>query len=201
MQCLQKLGLLRFAVDWSCMAGRSTGSRARTTSSLKKAKDISPSRSTRGGSSRGTSGGSKGNSASRSADGVAQEERKRLGRKIDASTWKRADKVARTYRLVLETDEDGGYVASTSELPLVMGGGETIEACAADVIEATATVIATMIEKGETPPSPASAGKRDRQVNIRLTAEEKRQLEAASRREGFRSVSDFLRSAGLGQAG
>jgi hypothetical protein len=86
-------------------------------------------------------------------------------------------------------------------MPYVMADGTTIEACAAETLVATTLAVATMLELGEAPPVPARAGKRDQQVNIRLTAEEKLQLEAAARREGFRSLSDFLRASGLGRAG
>lgn len=94
-----------------------------------------------------------------------------------------------------------GYIGSTIELPLVMGGGKSVAACAKDVLEATIAAVATMLEAGQSPPTPAREGKRDQQVNIRLTAEEKMRLEEASRREGFRSLSDFLRASGLGRAG
>ncbi|KAA0212955.1 MAG: ribbon-helix-helix protein, CopG family [Cyanobacteria bacterium CYA] len=57
-----------------------------------------------------------------------------------------------------------------------------------------------MLELGQQPPAPAREGKRDQQVNIRLTSEEKMRLEEASRREGFRSLSDFLRASGLNRA-
>jgi hypothetical protein len=82
-----------------------------------------------------------------------------------------------------------------------MGGGKTIQECVADVLEATTLTIATMLERGERPPSPAKAHKRDQQVNIRLTAEERLSLEEAARREGFRSISDYMRAASLGRAG
>lgn len=86
-------------------------------------------------------------------------------------------------------------------MPLVMGDGTTPETCVASTLEATAIVIASILEKGETPPASSTEGKRDQQVNIRLTAEEKLLLEEASRREGFRSLSDYLRSVGLNRAG
>jgi len=81
-----------------------------------------------------------------------------------------------------------------------MGDGKTIARCAAMVLEAATLVVASMLEKGEKPPTPAREGKRDQQINIRLTAEEKLRLEEAARREGFRSLSDFLRSSGLNRA-
>lgn len=78
-----------------------------------------------------------------------------------------------------------------------MGGGKSVDACYLDTLEATTLSIATMLERGEQPPGPAREGKRDQQVNIRLTAEEKLFLEAAANRDGFRSLSDFMRAASL----
>ena len=55
----------------------------------------------------------------------------------------------------------------------------------------------TMMECGQRPPAAASSGKRDVQVNIRLTAQEKLRLSEAARRLGFKGVSDFVRLAAL----
>ncbi len=92
-------------------------------------------------------------------------------------------------------------VGSTIELPIVMGDGATIETCAKQVIEASTLVVAVMLERGQKPPAPAREAKRDQQLNIRVSAEEKLRLEAASRAGGYRSVSDFLRESGLSRAG
>lgn len=124
-----------------------------------------------------------------------------MSRPFDARIWKQAEEIARTYRIVIETEEDGEYFGSTIEMPLVMGGGKTVTKCVADVLEATTATVAYMLETGDKPPAPAREGKRDQQVNIRLTAEEKLRLEEAARREGFRSLSDFLRASGLNRAG
>lgn len=94
-----------------------------------------------------------------------------------------------------------GYFGRLAEMPLVMGDGRTIAKCAAMVLEAATLAVATLLEMGEKPPAPAREGKRDQQVNIRLTAEEKLRLEEAARRDGFRSLSDFLRASGLSRAG
>lgn len=94
-----------------------------------------------------------------------------------------------------------GFFGSLAEMPLVMGDGKTVAKCVDSVIEAAIVTVATMLESGEQPPAPAREGKRDQQVNIRLTAEEKLRLEEAARKEGFRSLSDFLRSSGLNRAG
>ena len=82
-----------------------------------------------------------------------------------------------------------------------MSDGPTFAQCAESTIEATTLAVASMLEDGERPPAPASAAKRDRQVNIRMTADEKFRLEQAARREGFRSVSDFIRTAAMNRAG
>lgn len=85
-------------------------------------------------------------------------------------------------------------------MPTVMSDGKTVTACVKSVLEATTLAIAAMLESGERPPAPAREGKRDQQVNIRLTAEEKLALESIAAREGFRSVSDFIRTASLRNA-
>jgi hypothetical protein len=82
-----------------------------------------------------------------------------------------------------------------------MGLGDSIEACVRDTIEATVFAIGATLEAGERAPAAASEGRRDKQVNIRLTADEKFRLDEAARREGFRSISDYMRAASLGRAG
>lgn len=82
-----------------------------------------------------------------------------------------------------------------------MADGPTIGKCAEQVLEATTAALATLLERGEHPPSPSREGKRDQQLNIRLTAEEKLALEGLAAREGYRSVSDYVRAAALGGGG
>jgi len=93
-----------------------------------------------------------------------------------------------------------GFLGRTVEMPLVMADGKTIDRCAAETIEATALAISAMLERGERPPSPAGDEKREVQLNVRLTALERLALENAARREGYRSVSDFVRAAALGRS-
>ncbi|USN99938.1 MAG: ribbon-helix-helix protein, CopG family [Phycisphaeraceae bacterium] len=111
-----------------------------------------------------------------------------------------ARELAASYRLLIEPDAEVGYLGRTVELPYAMGDGETIEACVATTMEATVSVVATLLENGERPPTPASEARRDRQVNIRLTADEKERLDEAARAAGFRSVSDYIRHAALKSA-
>ncbi len=111
--------------------------------------------------------------------------------------WAKAVEIAKTYSLVIEPDPDVGYFGRTIEMPLVMGDGKTPDQCVAQVLEASAAAIATMLEAGQRPPSPSRNLKRDQQLNVRLTADEKLHLEEAARLAGFRSISDFVRAAAL----
>lgn len=105
------------------------------------------------------------------------------------------------YRLVIETNADGGYLGSWLEFPYVMGDGETIEACARNAQEALEGVIAHLLETGKPIPAPASDENRTEQVNIRLTAFEKARIEAMARQGGFRSISDYIRASAMSKAG
>lgn len=102
--------------------------------------------------------------------------------------------------MVIEPEPDVKYLGRTVELPLVMAGGATPGECYDQVLEATTFSIATMLELGERPPAPASEGRRDQQVNLRLTADERLRLDAAAAREGYRSLSDYVRAAALNRA-
>jgi hypothetical protein len=82
-------------------------------------------------------------------------------------------------------------------MPSTYGEGATIEACVRDTIQAAIASICTMLEVSKRPPSPSREGTRDQQLNVRLSSDEKLTLEAAAERDGFRSVSDFVRSAAL----
>ncbi|HBS29490.1 MAG TPA: hypothetical protein DEB06_08595 [Phycisphaerales bacterium] len=108
-----------------------------------------------------------------------------------------AGRIASTYSYVVEPSEEaGGYFGRTLELPYVMGDGRTQEACIDSVREATICAIATMLERGESPPEGATSP-RSEQVNIRLTAMERLRIDLEARRAGFRSVSDYIRTAAL----
>ena len=109
----------------------------------------------------------------------------------------RAREVVKDYCITLEHDDDVGYVGSSLELSTVFADGPTPQVCVAATIEALVGTVATMLEQGQHPPAPASAGKREQQINLRVSAREKAMLEDAARRDGFRSVSDFIRNAAL----
>lgn len=175
---------------------------APTSSSPKRAPAGSRSRSTATKSSRSTSGSSKKRSA-KTRSGKKTQPTSDPARPIDPVIRKRAEALVEQYRIVIKPDPEVVYFGQGWELPGAMGEGETPDACVADVRAAMTLMLVSMFEKGETPPPPASASeqKRTEQINIRLTAEEKIRLEAAAARDGFKSLSDFVRAAALASAG
>jgi predicted RNase H-like HicB family nuclease len=113
----------------------------------------------------------------------------------------RAQKLAGRYQVVVWRDEEEKeFFGRGVELPLAMGDGRTADECIRSTREAFVAVLATLLEAGLPTPSPALEGKRDQQVNIRLTSDERLVLEAAARRSGFTGVSDFVRTAALAGA-
>lgn len=116
-----------------------------------------------------------------------------------ASILAKARRIVDAYRLVINRDpEDASqYLGSTVEFPEIVGVGPDIESCVRETIELHVSTVAYLLEQGQIPPAPAAEGKRDRQLNVRLTAHEKFILETASQREGYRSVSDFVRAAAV----
>lgn len=82
-------------------------------------------------------------------------------------------------------------------MPYVMSDGKTPDACVTATRQAMTVAAATLLERGEIPPTPASLKKRSEQINIRLTPEEKLLLEELARSKGFRGISDFVRSTSL----
>lgn len=158
---------------------------APTTSSKNRVKRTSSSRSTKVGSGRVTSASSTSGS------------KRRIDRPFDPAVIAKARKIAAQYRIILEPDEDPAYVGHPLELPGCFGGGDTPDAAVENIREAAASLVAYLLEKGQTPPAPASEAKRTEQINVRLTDEEKLRIESAARREGFRGISDYVRTKAL----
>jgi predicted RNase H-like HicB family nuclease len=126
-----------------------------------------------------------------------QGKSKNLGKPFSKLTLKRSQKIAKTYHLVLEEHDRLGFTASCVELPTVFADGKSANECVRTIQKALTYAIATMIELGNTPPKPFSDEKRDAQVNIRLTYEEKVLLSGVSKNRGFRGLSDFVRTSVL----
>lgn len=119
-------------------------------------------------------------------------------RPFEKAVLARARRLAMEYEIVMWF-EDGEWYGHGLELPNVYGDGATPGACIKSTREGLVVAVATLIEQGQKPPSPARTGERTEQVNIRLTAEEKTLLESKSRAKGFRGLSDFIRTSVLAE--
>lgn len=108
--------------------------------------------------------------------------------------------MALMYRIILEPDADVGFVGHALEMPGVMSGGRTPTECVASVRDAATLAVGVLLEKGVAPPRPASERRRQAQLNLRVSDEEKLLLEDAASRRGFRGVSEFVRDAALTRA-
>ena len=108
----------------------------------------------------------------------------------------RARAIAQKYQFVLWR-EDGEWYGRGVELPDAMNDGKTPEECIANVRDTFVTVVAYLLEKGQSAPAPASEKLRTMQVNVRLAPEEKLVMEAAAKQRGFEGLSDFMRVAAL----
>jgi predicted RNase H-like HicB family nuclease len=117
-------------------------------------------------------------------------------RPFDREILRRASEIASKYQIILQF-EDGEYYGRGLEMPYVMSDGKTPDACVTATRQAMTVAAATLLERGEIPPTPASLKKRSEQINIRLTPEEKLLLEELARSKGFRGISDFVRSTSL----
>ena len=120
-----------------------------------------------------------------------------IDRPFDPAILRRATEVAQSYRIVLEPDPAEGFVGRVLEAPQWIGVGRTPDSCVNETREIAVSAVATMLEGGEAPPTPATQNLRSEQINIRVTAEEKLRLEEAARSKGFRGISDFVRSTTL----
>lgn len=118
---------------------------------------------------------------------------------FDPAVLRRARKIAERYRIVLELNDELGYIGSSIELPNVFADGKSPDECVNAAREALRVAVATMIEQGKEPPAPASTGLRQSQVNVRLNAEEKYRLQETARRLGFKGLGDFIRATALGR--
>ena len=122
---------------------------------------------------------------------------KRLKKPFKESIVRKAKKLVADYRIILERHDRLGFIGCSVELPTVFADAKTPEQCYKATEEALMVAIATMIESGQRPPQPASAGRRTEQVNVRLTAEEKLLFANAAMNLGFKGVSDFIRNSAL----
>ncbi len=121
----------------------------------------------------------------------------KLEKPFKESVLLKAQKIASDYKIILERNEELGFIGSSVELPTVFADAKTPEECYKATEEALMVAVAVMIENGQRPPQPASAGQRTEQVNVRLTAEEKLLFSNAAMNLGFKGISDFIRNSAL----
>jgi hypothetical protein len=122
-----------------------------------------------------------------------------IGRPVAPAVLRRAKAIIDAYQVVVRI-EAGEYVGRGLEYPEAIGIGPSAAAAVEETRAAMAAGVAVMLERGQSPPPPASEGARTEQVNIRFSAEEKLALETAARQQGFRGVSDYVRAAALSRS-
>lgn len=120
-----------------------------------------------------------------------------LDRPFGTALLAKAREIASHYSLLIVPEPGVGFFGRSVEMPLVMADAPTEIECIRETREALTTAVACLLESGERPPTPASKGNRETQVNIRLTSDEKMLIDEAARRAGFRSISDYIRAAAL----
>jgi predicted RNase H-like HicB family nuclease len=122
---------------------------------------------------------------------------KGLSKPFKPTLLNKAQSVVSGYHLVIEENEELGYLGSSVEIPTVSVSAKTLAKCYAATQEALKITVATMFECGKTPPQAFSAKKRNVQINIRINGEEKLLLTSASKRLGFKGLSDFIRTIAI----
>ncbi len=121
---------------------------------------------------------------------------KELDRPFAAAVLAQAREIAELYQVVL-WQEEGHWFGRGLELPLTFGDGPTAEKAVKNTRAGLVAHVAHLLEKGQRPPAPASAGTRGEQVNVRLSTDEKQSFELAARSRGFEGLSDFIRTTVL----
>ncbi len=111
---------------------------------------------------------------------------------------RRAREIVRSYQFVIWF-EDGEYYGRGVELPYAFGDGKTIDQCVRNTRDAFVTAVAGFLQEGRTPPAPASEGKRDQQINIRVTGRERLELETKASQAGAAGISEYIRAVALGK--
>ena len=120
-----------------------------------------------------------------------------LNKPFDTKTLNKAEDIARNYSIIISQKPSLGFMGSSVEMPTVFADAKTPEDCYKATQEALMVAVATMLECGQRPPQPASAGIRTEQVNVRLTSEEKLLFTNAATNLGFKGISDFIRNSAL----
>src|SRR5437016_5857763 len=102
---------------------------------------------------------------SKKRSAAAANGNRKLGAPFDPKIARQAKTLAARYQVVLRYDDEcGAYYGRGLELPGALGDGKTPDACVASTRRAMAAVAAFMLERGETPPTPAAEGLRKVQL-------------------------------------
>jgi predicted RNase H-like HicB family nuclease len=101
----------------------------------------------------------------------------------------RARPIADKYQMII-CFEDGEYYGRGVELPFAFGDAKTIEKCAKNTREGFIAAVASMLQDGQVPPAPASEGNHTKQIDVRLSMEQKLVLQETSHKKGFRGNID-----------
>jgi predicted RNase H-like HicB family nuclease len=125
---------------------------------------------------------------------------KKVSEPFRPAILQKAREIAGGYKLIIEKSERLGYIGSSVEIPTVFADGATPEKCYRATQEALSVAVAAMLEAGQTPPQAAGFMKRNTQVNVRLTHEEKALIAAAATKSGFKGLGDFIRATVLDRA-
>jgi predicted RNase H-like HicB family nuclease len=136
----------------------------------------------------------------RSSNGTSgRPEPRDLRKTLDPRLLARAKAIADQYTIALEPNPRVGFMGTALEFPTVFISAKGADQCVEKLREALMVAVAVMLEAGEAPPMPATEERRDQQINIRLTSEEKALLENLAKRRGFRGISDLVRTAALSE--
>jgi predicted RNase H-like HicB family nuclease len=125
---------------------------------------------------------------------------KKVSEPFRPAILQKAREIAGGYKLIIEKSARLGYIGSSVEMPTVFADGATPEKCYRATQEALTVAVAAMLETGQTPPQAAGFMKRNTQVNVRLTHEEKALIAAAAAKAGFKGLGDFIRATVLDRA-
>ncbi len=120
-----------------------------------------------------------------------------IPRPFDPGILQRARQIAARYRVVIEPAGRAGFIGWSIEMPGTLADGKTPAACTEATYQSLELAVATLLEMGRTPPAPSHKRRRNSQINVRVTAEEKIILDEAAQQRGFQGISDFLRAVAL----
>ncbi len=143
------------------------------------------------------SNGSKKSSASKKK--AMNERAVDLQKQLPEEILHRAKQIANNYSVILQPHERLGFTGRAVEMPTVFADGSTERKCVQAMREALMVAVAVMLQAGQVPPASMSEQRRQTQVNVRLTAEEKLLLEETAKRRGYRGLSDFLRAVAMAE--